>query len=333
MVSKSFLQAQLDKMKTVEKYTALLTMEKAQVVKKSGDGGNGEPPTKKTKEGEPSTSEQSPEEEDMVKSVVRFEDKVLGRKPTKRKAPFKGGKHTAEVFGLQNLSEVTELQEYLELNGNYHIKHVPRDGTCFWRSVLEQILYPAEYQYQMLKRQMVLTATEHPEFFFKALNFHIRSQYGIDRLTPEEYAQKVADKTITQQELDDQDSPGPFSFVGYLEYMLEPKTWGDHGTILILSLMWQVKVTIITAETQKQQRFHHDSSLKDADFVLVFCGGNHYVPAGEERSGAEIGPEGSGHQSLLELRSVLTALLCHFFMIPHFWSCTGSGVQQRSVPD
>ena len=221
MVSKSFLQAQLDKMKTVEKYTALLTIEKAQVVKKSGEGGDGELPAKKTKEGEPSTSEQSPEE-DMVKSVVRFEDKVLGRKQTKRKAPLKGGKHTAEVFGLQNLSEVTELQEYLELNGNYHIKHVPRDGTCFWRSVLEQILYPAEYQYQMLKRQMVLTATEHPEFFFKALNFHIRSQYGIDRLTPEEYAQKVADKTITKQELDDQDSPGPFSFVGYLEYMLEP---------------------------------------------------------------------------------------------------------------
>ena len=109
MVSKSFLQAQLDKMKTVEKYTALLTMKKAQVVKKSGDGGDGEPPAKKSKEGEPSTSEQSPEEEDMVKSVVRFEDKVLGRKPTKRKAPFKGGKHTAEVFGLQNLSEVTEL--------------------------------------------------------------------------------------------------------------------------------------------------------------------------------------------------------------------------------
>ena len=263
----------------------------------------------------------------MVKSVVRFEDKVLGRKPTKRKAPFKGGKHTAEVFGLQNLSEVTELQEYLELNGNYHIKHVPRDGTCFWRSVLEQILYPAEYQYQMLKRQMVLTATEHPEFFFKALNFHIRSQYGIDRLTPEEYAQKVADKTITQQELDDQDSPGPFSFVGYLEYMLEPKTWGDHGTILILFLMWQVKVTIITAETQKQQRFHHDSSLKDVDFVLVFCGGNHYIPAGEEWSGAEISPGGSGHQSLLELRSVLTALLCHFFLIPCFrvlyWASIG----------
>ena len=79
----------------------------------------------------------------MVESIIRSEDRVLGRKPSKRKAPFKGGRHTAQVFGLQNLSELTELQEYLELNGNYHLKHVPKDGSCFWRSVLEQILYPA----------------------------------------------------------------------------------------------------------------------------------------------------------------------------------------------
>ena len=287
MVSKSFLQAQLDKLKTVEKFTVPLTMEKAKVVKKPGDEGDGEPPSKKTKEGEPAAPSLLQPEDDMVKSVIRSEDRVLGRKPSKRKAPFKGGKHTAEVFGLQNLSEVTE---YLELNGNYHLKHVPKDGSCFWRSVLEQILYPAEYQYMMLKRQMVLTVTKHPEFFFNALGFHIKSQYGIERLTPEDYSKKVEDNTITQQELADQDSPGPFSFVGYLGYLLEPKTWGDHGTVLILSLMWQVKVTIITAETQSQQRFRHDSSLKDADFVLVFCSGNHYVLAGEERLGAEIGP-------------------------------------------
>ena len=288
MVSKSFLQAQLDKLKTVEKYTVPLTMEKAEVVQKADDGGDGEPPSKKSKE-EPSTS--SPlQPENMVESVIRSEDRVLGRKPSKRKAPLKGGRHTAQVFGLQNLSEVTELQEYLELNGNYHLKHVPKDGSCFWRSVLEQILYPAEYQYMMLKRQMVLTVTEHPEFFFNALGFHIKSQFEIERFAPEEYSRRVENNTITQQELADQDSPGPFSFVGYLEYLLEPKTWGDHGTVLILSLMWQVKVTIITAETQRRQRFCHDSSLKDADFVLVFCGRNHYVPAGEEWCGAEIGP-------------------------------------------
>ena len=98
-------------------------MEKAQVVKKADDGGDGELPSKKSKE-EPSTSSLI-QLENMVESVIRSEDKVVGRKPSKRKAPFKGGRHTAEVFGLQNLSEVTELQEYLELNGNYQLKHVP----------------------------------------------------------------------------------------------------------------------------------------------------------------------------------------------------------------
>ena len=75
-------------------------MEKAEVVKKPGEEGDGEPPSKKTKEGESSASSLLQPEGDMVKSVIRSENRVLGRKPSKRKAPFKGGKHTAEVFGL-----------------------------------------------------------------------------------------------------------------------------------------------------------------------------------------------------------------------------------------
>ena len=297
MVSPSYLQAQLDLLRTNDKYTRLLIMEKAKVVPKEDDG-EGEPPSKKAKEDDPaksSTSSQDPaaKKVDLVKAVVKSSDVVQGRKPSKRKSVFKGGKHTASIFGLKNMGEVTELQEFLELNGNFNLKHVPKDGSCFWRSVLEQVLYPAEYQYIMLKRQMVLTVTEHPEFFYEALYLHIQSQYGVEKLTEAQYAAKVDDGSITQQELDDQDSPGPFSFVSYLEYLLEPNTWGDHGTILILSLMWQVKITVITAETQKQQRFRHDSILKDADIVLVYCGGNHYVPAGKERRSAKIGPCGS----------------------------------------
>ena len=77
MVSKSFLQAQLDKLKTVEKYTVPLTMEKAEVVKKPDDGGDGEPPSKKTKEGDSAPSLLQPED-DMVKSVIRSEGQGAG---------------------------------------------------------------------------------------------------------------------------------------------------------------------------------------------------------------------------------------------------------------
>ena len=85
MVSKSFLQAQLDKLRTVEKYTVPLTMEKAEVVQKPDDGRDGEPPAKNTNEGESSTSSQQLPDEDMVKMIVRSEDKVLGKRLTKRK--------------------------------------------------------------------------------------------------------------------------------------------------------------------------------------------------------------------------------------------------------
>ena len=213
MVSPSYLQAQLDLLRTKDKYTQLLIMEKAKVVPKAGEG---EPPSKKAKEDEPSTSSKDPEKVDMVQSIVRSSDVVQGRKPTKRKSIFKGGKHLASIFGLKDMGEVMELQEYLELNGNFNLKHVPKDGSCFFKSVLEQVLYPAEYQYMMLKRQMVLTVTEHPEFFFDALHLHIKSIYGVEKLTEAQYAAKVEDGSITQQEIDDQDSPGPFSFVSYL---------------------------------------------------------------------------------------------------------------------
>ena len=171
-----YLQAQLDLLRTNDKYTRLLIMEKAKVVPKTGED-KGEPPSKKSKEDEPepSSSSKDPatEKVDMVKSIVKSSDVVQGRKPTKRRSIFKGGKHLASIFGLKDMGEVIELQEYLELNGNFTLKHVPKDGSCFYKSVLEQVLYPAEYQYMMLKRQMVLTVTEHPKFFYEALHLHI----------------------------------------------------------------------------------------------------------------------------------------------------------------
>ena len=58
-----------------------------EVVQKPDDGRDGEPPAKNiwVKEGESSTSSQQLPDEDMVKMVVRSEDKVLGKRLTKRK--------------------------------------------------------------------------------------------------------------------------------------------------------------------------------------------------------------------------------------------------------
>ena len=121
----------------------------------------------------------------------------------------------------------------------------------------------------------------------------------------EVYKEKEKEGTLTAEQIEDQQVPGPFSYLSYLEYLLQEGTWGDYGVALSISFMWQLKLTVVVVvdtthpeESQwiRQELICHDSPLKNADLVMVFCGGNHYVPAGksqdERRSvagGAEIG--------------------------------------------
>ena len=186
------------------------------------------------------------------------------------------------MYGLSSLFDLTRLQEYLELNGGFQLKYVPKDGTCMWRSVLECLSCPFEYQYQMLKRQVVLIITEHPQFFYDLLDDHIKGQYGHKGLPVEEFKKKLKECSLTSAQKEDQICPGPFSFCSFLEYILKDGTWGDHGMLLVISFMWQVKITVVTGEKLHQERIRHNSTMRNSDILLVFCGGNHYVPIGKE---------------------------------------------------
>ena len=176
--------------------------------------------------------------------------KILEKAPKNRKNLFVGGQHSVEVYGLSSMEDLSRLVEYLEINGNFHLKHVAKDGACMWRSMLESIMYPAEYQQVMLRRQLVLCLAQNASFFYKLLVEHIRSQYGPIRLSAKEYKEKKKDGTLTE----DQNLPGPFSFLGYLEYLLKPVSWGDQGVLVALSMMWQLKITVVTAESLYQER-------------------------------------------------------------------------------
>ena len=134
------------------------------------------------------------------------------------------------------------LQEYLQINGGFHLEFVPKDGTCLWESVLRCLNRPKEYQYMMLQCQVVLTATEHPDFFCELLKDHILGQYGPLRLPLDEYRQKEEAGTLTSTQKQDQFVPGPFSFITCPEYLLKDGTWGDYGALLVISMMWQQKI-------------------------------------------------------------------------------------------
>ena len=286
MMHKSFVMAKLDSLRgRADLNTVLqLTGEKPKEPK-AGEPEDPEPGTSKRKAGaDPGKSKKGQLDAESFRSL-----EVKGTMPKKKKGTFSGGQQAASVYGLRNWSEFTLLQEYLHLNGRYQLRFVPKDGTCMWRSMLESTNYPAEYQPELLQRQIVLFMAENADFLFPILRSHIQGTYGCIRLSPEEYLQKQKDGTLTTIQEEDQNTPGPYSYISYLEALLQAGTWGDYGVVLAASFMWQIKITIIVVDTTheredqwiRQEVIRHDSALKNADMVMVFCGGNHYVPTGK----------------------------------------------------
>ena len=73
--------------------------------------------------------------------------------------------------------------------------------------------------------------------------------------------------------------PGPFSYLTYLKHQLRDDTWADEIMVCVMSMMWQITITVVHAESLFEHRIRHDRYLRDVDLVLVFCGNCHYVGA------------------------------------------------------
>ena len=56
---------------------------------------------------------------------------------------------------------------------------------------------------------------------------------------------------------------------------------GEEMVIILLSIMWQVGVTILKAKTLHNIKFRHQQRISNSDILLVHCSGQHYVAAGE----------------------------------------------------
>ena len=59
--------------------------------------------------------------------------------------------------------------------------------------------------------------------------------------------------------------------------MIEPNTWGDQTTILLLSMMWQLPITVLYGEELTQVPIRHDKDITDVELLLVFVGRSHYL--------------------------------------------------------
>ena len=69
------------------------------------------------------------------------------------------------------------------------------------------------------------------------------------------------------------------SVLPYLHTLLNPGFWGDEICLVGISMMWQVGITVLDADTLHTIRIRHNNILHRADMVLVHCQQQHYIPA------------------------------------------------------
>ena len=102
--------------------------------------------------------------------------------------------------------------------------------------------------------------------------------YGHPKMDEEEYNRRFEAGKLSQQQIDEQECPGPYSYYGYLKALLTNGFWGDEIVLTVISMMFQCSVTILDADNFLQTKIWHNTLLKDTDIVLIHCQGRHYVP-------------------------------------------------------
>ena len=189
------------------------------------------------------------------------------------------GSHASSSLCLDNQEQYLRITYYMNSRGGCNCVPIAPDGSSMFSSLRRIISALFEYRNIHLRRQLIIMMANHREFFFNLLKEYIRGTYGFPRQDGDEYQQRYRDGILTDQEVQDHNCPGPFSFHSYLMALLSPNMWGDEQVLCLCSMMWQIELTVVSAESFTQIRIRHKSSLERADGVLVMCLGQHYVPA------------------------------------------------------
>ena len=218
----------------------------------------------------------------QAKQTVR----LLGKPPRKCPMPTAASmlpplpEVMAMFMGCNTADEFSSLLEYLQLNGGWFPFQVQWHGACQFAAFRRGIDCPMEFTNTHLHRQLVMDVVRHKEFFLPQLKDFISGNYGA-KLLKVEYERHDKEGLLTVETRHTFTEPGPFSFVTYLEYLLKHDSWGDEITVVVLSMLFQLRITIVTIPTLHSEAIRHTNVLEKSDIVLLRSGGNHYLSAGK----------------------------------------------------
>ena len=221
----------------------------------------------------------APDIDPVITEAIEVVPLVEGNIPPEYQEQREYSTTASLALGLDNQEEYTRLSRYLHERGQLDAVPVGMDGACMFASFRRVINAPMEYTSAHLRHQLIITICNHKEFFYPLLMESIKGTHGFPRMDPDEYQRLYDEGALTDAQVDDHNTPGPFSFLGYLRAVQEPEFWGDELCLCLLSVCFQVGITVINAEGFTRVRFRHRKDIKDSNIMLCHCKGHHYVPA------------------------------------------------------
>ena len=184
-----------------------------------------------------------------------------------------------QVYDLATMEDLQMVSLYTSNYCKLTPKAVQARGACLFASFRRNCMAPFEYTNTHLRRQIAMFMINRAEYLFPLLQVHIKGNYGHLRLTRKQYQNKEKRHTLTDQERTEYWEPGPFSLVSYIETFLVRDLYWDEISLVLISMMWQMQINVIHAETLFQTKIHHNSTIHLADMVVFRMRLKHCFPA------------------------------------------------------
>ena len=123
----------------------------------------------------------------------------------------------------------------------------------------------------------------HAEEFYALLVTAISGNYGHIRIDKREYDRLMGlqQPTAAQRtQVEEYREPGPFSIVSYCEALLKPGFYGEELCIILLSMMFNVSISVFDGDSSLAIKVMHTNTPFNADVHLVHVSRCHYIALG-----------------------------------------------------
>ena len=135
------------------------------------------------------------------------------------------------------------------MNGGFIPRVTQMCSSCMFHALRKVMKCPRKFTNAHLRRMIVLFIIENFEMLWPLLHVSVLNNFGHIRMPEEEFQSKLAAGTLTDQKRAIHDEPGPYSVYGYLNQLLQQGFYGDELCLLIASMIWKVRITILHTES------------------------------------------------------------------------------------